>query len=192
MERIGPVIAALNRSAMSVGSVVVLLLIVHVTADVAMRYLFNSPLPGTILFVSAFYMVFVAFVPLGEVEQADAHISVEIVYDLLANWIQFGLRALAHLLSIAVFGALAWRTLAEATTRFATGSAAVEAGVRIPTWPAYFILPLAFGLAVLVFAHKLVCLLTGKRTGFENLSQGTVAEEARAAEVLRKGRDSDA
>lgn len=192
MERIGRALAMLNRLTMGAGSVVVVLMIVHVTADVTMRYAFNSPLPATILFVSVFYMIAVAFLPLGAVEQADAHISVEIVHDLLAGWMQWLLRALAHLLSIVVFGALAWRTWDEAWTRFDTGSAAVEAGVRIPTWPAYFVLPFAFGLAVLVFAHKLVCHLTGRRTGFAGLGEGTVASEARAADALRKRDGTDA
>jgi len=186
MERIGRALAALNGLTMGAGSVAVVLMILHVTADVVMRYAFNSPLPATILFVSVFYMIAVAFLPLSSVEQNDAHISVELVYDLLAGWMQWGLRALSHLLSIAVFGALAWRTGAEALTRHAAGTSAVEAGMRIPTWPAYFVLPLAFGLAVLVFAHKLVCHLTGRRTGFEGLGEGTVAAEARTADSLRK------
>lgn len=186
MQKIGRFLSRLNGLAIWLGTIVVFLLIVHVTADVGLRYLFNSPLPGTILIVSVFYMIPIVFLPLAAVEEDDGHITVELIYDLLAERIRWVLRLISLLLSMAVFGALALRTFQEATLKLDTGTFAMEAGMRIPTWPAYFVLPVGFGLMLLVLAYKLICQLTGHRPALGS-SGGGAPSDAKVAEKLRRG-----
>ena len=55
-------------------------MMVHVTVDVALRYAMNSPIPGTLEIVSAYYMVAGVFLPLAAVELARASIAVDAAY----------------------------------------------------------------------------------------------------------------
>src|ERR1043165_5059975 len=48
------------------------LMMIHVTADVAMRTLFNSPIEGTTEVVAAYSMVIVAYLPLADALAASA------------------------------------------------------------------------------------------------------------------------
>jgi TRAP-type C4-dicarboxylate transport system permease small subunit len=96
------------------------------------------------------------------------------------------LRVLSHLLSIAVFGALAIRTFNEAMVKYDTGTFAMEAGMRIPTWPAYFALPVGFGLMLLVLLYKLICEVTGKPMALGSGPEGT-SRELDVAQKLRRG-----
>ena len=44
-------------------------MMLHITADVVGKFVFNRPLPGTIPIVSQYYMVIAAFLPLAMVEK---------------------------------------------------------------------------------------------------------------------------
>lgn len=153
-----------NRAGIAVvgwlGTLCLMAMIIHVTLDVTLRYLFNAPLVGTIMFVSVFYMVAVAFVPLAQAEQNDAQISVEVVTELMPLRVQGWLSVVSLIVSGIVFAGMALRTWLEAMTKFRLGSYVIESGVMIPTWPSYFFLPVGFGLATLVVVRKLVSAFT--------------------------------
>lgn len=156
MHRLSFLIETGTKTFNGAGMILLLLMIVHVTLDVAMRFLFNMPLPGTIMVVSLFYMIAVAFLPLAAVEERDAHISVEIVTELLPAYLQSCLRVFSIFFSTLVFGLLTFRTGVEAVTKFRIGAYVVEAGTRVPTWPPYFFLPIGFGLMTLVLLCRLL------------------------------------
>jgi len=147
------------------GAIAVFLMMAHITVDVAGRFLFRSPLPGTLVFVSNYYMVAVAFLSLAYAERRDAHISVEILAERLSMGMQSGLSFASTMLSAGIFGILAWRGLGEAQTKHAMGSFMIEQGVRIPVWPSYYLLPFGAGLMFLVLIFKLVRYLRGGEDG---------------------------
>lgn len=148
-----------------VASLMVLLLILHVSADVVMRNVFNAPLAGTIELVSNWYMIAITFLPLALVERRDAHITVEVLTEMMRPKVVRVLIILATLLAMVAMGMLCWRSWLEAMSNYRRGSVLMIAGSdTLPVWPSYFLLPAGFGLASLMAAWKLVCLLT--RTPF--------------------------
>ena len=62
-----------------VSGAALLLMMLHIAADVALRYLFSAPLHGTVEIVSTYYMVAVVFLPLALIELRNGHIVVELV-----------------------------------------------------------------------------------------------------------------
>ncbi|WP_416391404.1 TRAP transporter small permease [Alloalcanivorax xenomutans] len=52
-----------------IGGLAIALMMLHVTADVVGRFVFGTPIPGTITIVSHYYMIVAAFVPLAYAEQ---------------------------------------------------------------------------------------------------------------------------
>lgn len=73
-----------------IGTICVILMMLHVTADVIGRYFFNAPLPGTIVVVANYYMVVLVFLAIGVAEEQRAHISVEFVTDMMPERVQTG------------------------------------------------------------------------------------------------------
>lgn len=165
MQRIGRAISGLAAITSFIGSVFVILLVLHVTLDVALRYFFNAPLTGTILYVSLYYMTAIAFLPLAAVEERDAHISVELVVERLPSGIVRVLTGISLAITILIFLALAVRTFEEAVAKYEIGAFAMESGTNIPTWPTYFFLPVGFGLMLLVAVYKLACDVLGTQSG---------------------------
>lgn len=133
-----------------IGGLGIFLMLLHVTADVILRQLFGFPPPATVLVVSHYYMVMIAFFPLGWSELRGDMISVEVLSGLFKGKILKVKTILIDLLIAAVYGFLAIHTWAIAMSELKVGSYQVSLGVVIPIWPSYFILPIAFAVACLV------------------------------------------
>lgn len=152
----------------AVGSLLVVLLILHVSLDVVMRNVFGAPIAGTIEFVSNYYMIGITFLPLALVERRDAHISVDVLTDMMSPRVVYVLAILAAIAAIVVMGLLCWRTYLEALSNYRRGSVLMVAGTDpLPVWPSYFLLPVGFGCAALLAVWKLICLLTRTPFGAE-------------------------
>ena len=160
MSMVQRILGRLIDAATLVGGIAVLLMILHITADVVAKYVFNAPLPGTIAIVSTYYMVAVVFIPLAFAERRSGHISVEVLTRLLPGRAQRGLSAVAAAYSALIFGLLAWRGFGEAMNKTAIGTFIIEQDTRIDTWPAFWLLPLGAGLMVAALVFKLLRYLT--------------------------------
>ncbi|MDO9525088.1 MAG: TRAP transporter small permease [Gemmobacter sp.] len=136
------------------------------SADVVMRNVFGKPLVGTIEIVSIIYMIGICFLPLALADERDAHISVEVLTELMPRRVVHILLIVGTVLGIVVMGALCWRTWAEAMTQMRKGSVMITSGKEpMLTWPSYYILPVGFGLSFMVLIYKLLCLLTNREFG---------------------------
>lgn len=178
LNALGRLLSRISDSAALLAGLIVALMIVHITLDVILRFAFNLPIGGTILFVSLMYMPCIVFLPLAFAEKRDAHISVELVYDRLPKTVQRVLDFLSHSLSVVIFAALAYRTWSEALSKLAIGASEMEGSLRIPVWPSYFVLPVGFALLVAVLAYRIACLIGRRQPTLSTgvLDQDTVEE----------------
>lgn len=156
MYAIGRILARITNAVSILGGLAIALMMFHITFDVIGRYVFNTPIPGTITIVSYYYMSIAAFVPLAFAEQKDAHISVEVITELMPAWIRNNLERLAFLCSLTVFGFLALRSFGEAQRKFDMGASVVQGSADITIWVTYYMLPLGAALMFLVVLYKLV------------------------------------
>jgi TRAP-type C4-dicarboxylate transport system permease small subunit len=149
------------RGAVLFGAVMIGLMAVHVALDVTLRYAFNAPLPGTVSFVSFYYMVAVIFAPLAFVQSKREHFFAEIVTQ---RWPEPAVRALdavCLVVTALVLFFLTWRTGAYALT-FTKVGAAVETGYfTIPTWPSRWFVPIGLGFMALYATLQAVRLTLG-------------------------------
>lgn len=134
----------------ALGAVAVLALLVHVSADVALRSLRGTPIPATFEIVTHYYMVGMAFLPLAWVERQGGMVRIDVIHGMLPPAAQRLSDRIVTLISAMVYGALAWVTLRTALTNTANGSFLLTNNVRIVTWPAYWLPPLGLALATLV------------------------------------------
>jgi len=138
------------------------LMMVHISVDVISKYVFRTPLPGTITIVSNYYMVLVAFLPLAFAERRNGHIGVEVLTTRFPARVQRILNILSLLFCAAVFAALTWQSWIEAGRALAIGAFEIEFDVKLLTWPARYLLPLGAGLmTAALLAKAALALLRG-------------------------------
>lgn len=166
MSKLGRLLSYVADSASILAGLAVIVLILHITLDVITRSFLSMPISGTILFVSQMYMPIIAFLPLAFAERKDGHISVELVHERLPTRVQRITEFFAHSLSLTVFGALAIRNWSEALAKYRIGAAEMEGGLRIPTWPSYFILPIGFALIMAVLVYRIICIAGRRKPDF--------------------------
>ena len=149
----------LTRLLAWVAGLVVLLMMFHVMIDVSGKYLFNAPLPGTAEVVAAYYMIGAVFLPLAYVEASGGSIVVEVIYEKVSARAQKFMLIAANVVSVIYYSVLAWFSWDLAVRAWRVNET-VDGIWRITTWPAKFLLPFGFCLAVIVILMR---VLRGER-----------------------------
>ncbi len=154
MTRVSKALSRISDAASWISLICVALMMIHVSADVTGRFLLNMPLRGTITIVSNYYMVLLGFLALAAAEDRDAHISVEVVSDMMPEGVRRALAGLARLVSAAAFALVAVRGWEVALDKTRLGASVQQGSDVIPVWPTYWAIPIGAGLmAIVAFAR---------------------------------------
>jgi TRAP-type C4-dicarboxylate transport system permease small subunit len=168
---IGRAISLLSRSASVIGALCVVLMVLHVTADVIGRYVFNAPLPGTIVIVANYYMILLVFLSIGIAEEKRSHISVEFFTDMMPERAQVGISAFGMLLTLPVVAVLMIGGYDEAMKKTNTGTTMEQGSAMIEVWQSYWAVPIGAGLMGLVTLYRLLTLIFGTRSGLDETAE---------------------
>jgi TRAP-type C4-dicarboxylate transport system permease small subunit len=143
-----------------VGALAVLAMMLHISLDVILRSLFRISMNTTPEIVARYYMVGIAFLPLGLLHLRREMISVELLSTL------FGRGLVSRLLDfvVAALGAGIYGLIANASFEKAMREASVGTFVELvrfqmPVWHSFFIVPVGLGIAALVCALLAVTAL---------------------------------
>ena len=163
---------------LDISAILLLVMMLHVCADVGMKYLFNRPIQGTLEVVSYYYMVWAVFLPLALVEMTRSAVSVELFFNMFSRPMQVVIIGLVLALCAATYGGLARITWLDALRSFSRGEV-VMGPVTVVVWPSRFILPISFALAGLVCLWHFLRLLVSADARTEllappNPDEGTV------------------
>jgi TRAP-type C4-dicarboxylate transport system permease small subunit len=142
-----------------IGAVATIMLMLHVVADITLRNLRNTPIPATYEVVTNYYMIALAFVPLAWVEKSGGMVQVEVINGALSPFMMRLSNLLVAVISAVIYGVLAWVTWQTAVRNTGIGSFVVANQMRVPTWPAYWLPPLGFGLAAMAALLNAVGIL---------------------------------
>jgi len=131
-------------------------MMLHVSADVTARTVFNHPLPGTTEIVSAYYMVAACYLPWAWVARTDSHIVVELFTQLAPRrfnaWLDVGVK----LFVVAYLFLFVWQTWARAIEQYRLGEVVEAGALYVTVWPSRLLLPLAGALMALDIALRVV------------------------------------
>lgn len=147
--------SVIDAALVTAAGLVLIVGILHVTADVAMKYFFASPIPGTIVYVSNYYMTTVVFLPLVSAELRRQHIAVDLWPSHTPAWLNRLSARVTWAISAAVYGLLAWNTWQDAYRKFEENEYVLDQSGFVTTWPSYFILPLGMALMTALLLAKL-------------------------------------
>jgi len=165
MFMIGKGLSLLTKVATLVGTLCVIAMMLHVTADVVGRYFFNTPLPGTIVIVANYYMIFLVFIAIGVAEEKRAHISVEFITDLLPEKVQSVFSIFSGILTVVVITILMIAGYGEAVKKTNIGASMEQGSQLVAIWQSYWAIPVGAALMALVAAYRVIATLTGARSG---------------------------
>ncbi|AJE49220.1 TRAP transporter small permease [Celeribacter indicus] len=159
-----------------------LAMMIHVFADVVLKYFFNDPIPGTAEVVARYYMVAAVFLPLPLVELRNSGVAVDLFYGMFGTAMRRLMVLVAYLGQLCFFSILAWQSWADAMRAMAKGEY-VDGQIVVIVWPASFFLPAGFGIAALVSLLRIVQVLL--RDDWEDVVEygGPVEAQADAGEV---------
>lgn len=146
MER---VLVSTSRVLSVIAGIGLVVMMVVVDADVLSRALFSRAVPGIDAVVANYLMVGSIFLPLAMLQMTNENIAVDSVYDLMPAGLKLVCDLLANVLTIVLYGVLAWLYSKVAVDAFEIREF-VSGTWDVPTWPARIIMPLGLAFAVLV------------------------------------------
>ena len=138
------------------GGLCLVLMMLQITVDVGLKYIFNSPIEGNLEVVSFYYMVGVVFLPLAMVELRHEHINVDLFILMMPKRMRVYVYVFGCVVSLIFFGVLTYQTFLDAV--HATRITEIMMGsIYVTIWPSRWTLPIGFtfiGLAIVVHAIR--------------------------------------
>lgn len=121
-----------------------------VVADVSGRVLFNSPVKGTPEIISL-SIVIICFLQAGYAIRSGGMLNVDTLIVHLKPRAQSLLAAWGALIGVLFFGLICYGTLDGAAHAWNSGEYEGEGALRVPVWPAKFIIVMGTALASLSY-----------------------------------------
>ncbi|WP_025051016.1 TRAP transporter small permease subunit [Sulfitobacter noctilucae] len=149
----------LNIAIATAACLVMMLMMLHITLDVGVRYFVNGQIVGTLEWVSYYYMVGLVFLSFGYVEFKNENIRVDLFAQKMPKSVQLGLYIFACLLALVFFGMLFWQTFVDAIRATQRQEEAMS-NFRFLIWPARWALPIGFAGAFLAVIANLLRAIT--------------------------------
>ena len=150
-------IARLTDRAFAAGMVWVLVMMLLTAVDVTGRYVFASPVPGSIE-MSEFMLALFGMLGMGYTERMNANVRVTILEKVLPGRVMAGINAVVYLLSAGVIGLLVYQGWIMAIEEYHYKTTSDNLG--IPVYPFFFLLSLSGAVLVLVLLDKVRVNLT--------------------------------
>lgn len=139
-----------------IGGLVIVVMMVHITADVLSKELFSNPIDGTLEVTAVYYMVALVFLPLGQVTMGEGHIKVELFTRRLGQRTMLSLEGLIAVVGAVYVGAMAIGGVDEAIYRMGIRDTLETAGGTLEVWPSRWIVPVGTALMALCLAYDAV------------------------------------
>lgn len=159
-------IDAIDDVLMVIGCLMLFALMFVVVGDVALRYLFNSPLQWSYEVISSYLMPGLFFFAASHTLKAHGHVAVDIVHNYVSRHTRYVLEALVSVLAAPVF--LLCTVVSARNTWVDLETAATStSGLALPTWTVSMMLPIGFGMLTLRLMLNAIGYISTLVTGRE-------------------------
>lgn len=147
--------AASSNGLMIMACAGITLMMLHVTADVAGKYLLSIPVAATYEAVEVYYMVALVYLPFTYIARGEGHIFVELFTRNLSDRGRFALDGSVGILTLIWVCLLAWYAGEEAVTTTLDGELRETAEGFLLVWPSRWFIPLGCGVMALAVVLKI-------------------------------------
>lgn len=146
---------SLTRALLAVAAFIIFALSFLVVADVLGRVLFNSPVKGTPEMVSM-SIVIVCFLIAAHAVRSGGMIRTDVLIDVFGERGQNVATLLSGLLGAVFFGLVVWGSYDPALHAWTSGEFEGEGAMRVPVWPARFVVMAGALLVAVIYASQAV------------------------------------
>ncbi len=153
METLKKINDQLTRALLVIAAVLAFLLCFLVVADVLGRVVFNSPVKGTTEIVSL-SIVIICYLQAGFAIRSGGMLHVDMFVSKAGPRGQSFMSAIAALAGLAFFGFVCFGSVEGAMHAWSTNEFEGEGALRVPVWPARFVLVL--GTSIASFSYLLM------------------------------------
>jgi TRAP-type C4-dicarboxylate transport system permease small subunit len=144
-----------TRVLLVLAAVLAFLLCFLVVADVVGRVVFNSPVKGTTEIVSL-SIVIICYLQAGFAIRSGGMLHVDMFVSKGSPRVQSAFAALAALAGLVFFAAICWGSFEGAAHAWTSNEFEGEGALRVPVWPARFVLVLGTFIASVSYLLMLV------------------------------------
>lgn len=155
LGRLDRLTAWLAGGSQAVACTAITMMMVHVSADVIGKFVFNRPVPATYETTEVIYMVSIVFLPLAYLQRGEGHIFVELFTRRLSPRALAWLDVVAGVLALAWVALLSWYAGEEAVLTTRQGELRQIAEGFIYTWPSRWLVPIGCGAMALAVAVRI-------------------------------------
>jgi TRAP-type C4-dicarboxylate transport system permease small subunit len=149
---------------LAVAAVLTFCLSFLVVADVVGRVVFNSPVKGTPEIVSM-SIVIICFLLAGYSVQSGSMLKSDLLTGLMGWRGPFISALLSGILGAAFFGIIVWGGYAPALHAWTSGEFEGEGALRIPVWPARFVVMFGSLLVAIIYVGQAVAAAAALAAG---------------------------
>lgn len=159
LDRIDRILSWWSRALLALAVLAGFAMMIHVTVDVFMRTVMNSPLRQTNQTVAAYYMIAATFLPIAYLGLRDDHISADVFTDFMGPRLRRALDAFTTFLGMAYMLAFTWQSYASAMRRMGQNEVLEISGGYMAVWPGRWLLPIAGASLFLCLTLRFVRIL---------------------------------
>lgn len=144
------------------GSIAVVLMMLHIGADVLSRALLGRPTVGMVETVTNYYMIAVCFLPLAFVQIEGGHLTVDSFTMALPPQVLRVVIVVALIVAAGITGLLTWHSAVAALHKTRTGEYTDLSVVDFPLWPARWLLVAGYGATFVTLCLQIVLGIAGR------------------------------
>jgi TRAP-type C4-dicarboxylate transport system permease small subunit len=140
------VIEPVDRVLVALSAVILIAIMLIVTTDVALRYMFSRPLIWAYDVIGLYLMAAVFFLALPHSLRHHVHICVDVLVHVIPRRLRHGFESVGYAVTTVLLATLVWLTAERLVTAYVYDEV-VDSAVALPAWISQ--VPVAVGLAVL-------------------------------------------
>jgi TRAP-type C4-dicarboxylate transport system permease small subunit len=157
---------ALERAWMFVACVCLFAVMIIITADVAARYFFRSPLSWSFDLVSLYLMPAIFFLALSDTLHKNHHVNVDIIFPHISVRTAHVLGLVSSALATIAFAAMGYVAAIHTWEEFRAGNVASGA-IQWPSWVGSALVLLGTGLLLLRLVFRVAAFAVAAGSGAE-------------------------
>ncbi|WP_340151378.1 TRAP transporter small permease [uncultured Sneathiella sp.] len=165
MEKIDRLITFVERAVLTLSCVCLFGIMIIVTVDVMMRYLFASPLSWSYDLISLYLATLLFFAAVSDTFRRGSHVKIELFDKLGSTRMRATFEAIGYSSALIMFCIMFEVSLDDAVKSLLGGDV-ISGAIAWPTWIPYMIASVGFGLLAIrilfTIAERIQTIVTGQ------------------------------
>lgn len=156
-----------------IGAAAVVLMMLHVSVDVVLLNVFRLSMNSTPEIVARYYMVAVAFLPLGWLTLRNQMIAVELLDFAISRPVKLASDFVIYIAAAGIYAVITYANWTKALREANSGTFVELVRYQMPVWHSYFIVPAGFALATLACVLMALAILSASvRHAMDTMTKG--------------------